>query len=70
MILEVTAQNGEEAQQIAREVGYELEESYTPVPMPEGTFILRTPRDFNKQVPQDDRIKVWGDAKIEPFFAG
>jgi len=70
MILEVTARTGQEAEQIAREVGYDLEESYTPVPMPEGTFILRTTRDFNKTVPADDRIKVWGDAKIEPFFTG
>jgi hypothetical protein len=70
MMLEVTANTGEEAKQIAKEVGYDLEESYTPVPMPEGTFILRTPLDFKKDVPSDDRIKVWSDSKIEPFFAG
>ena len=48
MILEVTAKTGEEAEQIARDAGYDLEESYTPVPMEGGTFILRTPRDFRR----------------------
>jgi hypothetical protein len=78
MMLEVEAATGEQAKDIAKEVGYVLDEGYSPVPLKRDnrqTWILRGERgDKIKDAPgkhnrgvagPDPRILEWSDAKMQ-----
>lgn len=68
MMLEVEAITGEEAIEIAKEAGYNLDDAYSPVPCSRDgkvAFIVRGTR--SDETKNDPRIREWTDMRFDLF---
>ena len=61
---------------VARSLGkkyfFQLDESYTPVPMEGGSFIIRgtVPQRLVSELSKEKRVKVWSDTQMAPTRGG